>query len=100
MMGKTRTTKGYFGRKIESPQVEHGYTITYGQKDDQIDVMCESLSEFNENICLLNYLIRESRISYDKDPTKLLILKHWMKADVNNDGQLDYKVSYLNLVNI
>ena len=55
-------------------------------------VYCDSNSEFNECICVFNYLIRESRISYDRDPTKLLILKHWMKADANNDGQLDYKV--------
>jgi len=85
-----RLSKYFSGKKTEKP--EHAYVIVYGPTaEEQIDVICDSQSEFNANICLLNYLIRESRMAYDRDPTKLLILKHWMKADANNDGQLDYK---------
>jgi hypothetical protein len=55
-----------------------------------LDIVCDDEKQFQSWIITLNFLKREANMRYEEDPIRLVILKQWIKADVNNDGHLDF----------
>ncbi|KAL9655037.1 hypothetical protein ABK040_008820 [Willaertia magna] len=94
VLGNESLKSGRLNKIISKKQeslLEHSFCIVFGSQDEKIDALFDNSNDFNCVVSLLNYLIREQHMAFDRDPTKLLILKYWLRADNNNDGSLDFK---------
>lgn len=77
--------------EIGESKYEHSFCIVHSANQFHLDVACDSESTYNRLTAAIGYLVRQAHLSSDVDPFHVQVLKHWMRADSNNDGQLDRK---------
>jgi len=74
--------------------VKHNLVITLYSTNtpspDRFDLVFNSQEEYELWYHALSFLVRENNINQDSDPMRILIMRAWMTADSNTDGQLDY----------
>ncbi|KAL0482336.1 phosphatidylinositol phospholipase C, delta [Acrasis kona] len=85
-----------------SDKKQFSLLVEYGSNNKRLDVVCSDDQEFKSWLNVIEYLVTQANASYEADPSKMydnlrsklnvcsFVLKQWMKADVNNDGKLEF----------